>query len=425
MRQDRVRVIREDSILTRKRFQFVTALLAGALIPWLLRGPLLPGTLIEPATINTLTANVIAITIAFWMRLSIQTYPGIRQSYVIFPSALTGHGLTVVWFVLSRFPYDRLGLAVGFVLHALWLYALYVYAERHVRRRIAVVPFGAVQRLDEIDEVDWFILSRPRLHDARGCSAIVADFNAKLPDEWERFLAEAALAGRVVYQIKQLCESLTGRVELEHLSENSFGSLVPVRGYFHIKTLIDFAWATALLPFALPVMAVTAIAILLDEGGPILFRQNRIGHAAKPITVYKFRTMREIKVDDERRAAITSHGDGRVTRVGKFLRKTRLDELPQIFNILKGQMSWIGPRPEAQVLSIWYTSEIPFYHYRHVVKPGISGWAQVNQGHVAEVDEVRRKLQYDFYYIKYFSPWLDLLILLRTIKIVFSGWGAR
>ena len=141
--------------------------------------------------------------------------------------------------------------------------------------------------------------------------------------------------------------------------------------------------------------------------------------------MYKFRTMREIKVDDERRAAITSHGDGRVTRVGKFLRKTRLDELPQIFNILKGQMSWIGPRPEAQVLSIWYTSEIPFYHYRHVVKPGISGWAQVNQGHVAEVDEVRRKLQYDFYYIKYFSPWLDLLILLRTIKIVFSGWGAR
>ena len=230
MRQDRVRVIREDSILTRKRFQFVTALLAGALIPWLLRGPLLPGTLIEPATINTLTANVIAITIAFWMRLSIQTYPGIRQSYVIFPSALTGHGLTVVWFVLSRFPYDRLGLAVGFVLHALWLYALYVYAERHVRRRIAVVPFGAVQRLDEIDEVDWFILSRPRLHDARGCSAIVADFNAKLPDEWERFLAEAALAGRVVYQIKQICESLTGRVELEHISENSFGSLVPVRG---------------------------------------------------------------------------------------------------------------------------------------------------------------------------------------------------
>ena len=86
-------------------------------------------------------------------------------------------------------------------------------------------------------------------------------------------------------------------------------------------------------------------------------------------------------------------------------------------------MSWIGPRPEAQVLSLWYTSEIPFYRYRHVVKPGISGWAQVNQGHVAEVEEVHRKLQFDFYYIKYFSPWLDVLILLRTIKTILTGFG--
>ena len=88
-------------------------------------------------------------------------------------------------------------------------------------------------------------------------------------------------------------------------------------------------------------------------------------------------------------------------------------------------MSWIGPRPEAQILSTWYTDEIPFYRYRHVVKPGISGWAQVNQGHVAEVGEVHRKLQYDFYYIKYFSPWLDVLIFFRTIKTILTGWGAR
>jgi lipopolysaccharide/colanic/teichoic acid biosynthesis glycosyltransferase len=88
-------------------------------------------------------------------------------------------------------------------------------------------------------------------------------------------------------------------------------------------------------------------------------------------------------------------------------------------------MSWIGPRPEAEVLSIWYTSELPFYRYRHVVKPGISGWAQVNQGHVAEVAEVHEKLQYDFYYIKYFSPWLDLLILFRTIKTMLNGFGSR
>jgi len=161
----------------------------------------------------------------------------------------------------------------------------------------------------------------------------------------------------------------------------------------------------------------------------VLFRQKRVGHAGKPITVYKFRTMRPVEVEDEdqdqRAAAMTRDDDGRITRVGRVLRNLRLDELPQIINILKWQMSWIGPRPEAQVLSIWYTSEIPFYRYRHVVKPGISGWAQVNQGHVAEVEDVHRKLYYDFYYIKYFSPWLDLLILFRTVKTMLTGWGAR
>jgi lipopolysaccharide/colanic/teichoic acid biosynthesis glycosyltransferase len=135
--------------------------------------------------------------------------------------------------------------------------------------------------------------------------------------------------------------------------------------------------------------------------------------------------MRAVAVSDERLALMTSDDDDRITRVGRVLRNLRLDELPQIFNILAWQMSWIGPRPEAALLSGWYTKEIPFYRYRHVVKPGITGWAQVNQGHVAEVTDVHRKLHYDFYYIKYFSPWLDVLIVFRTIKTMLSGFGAR
>jgi lipopolysaccharide/colanic/teichoic acid biosynthesis glycosyltransferase len=413
------------SLLTRRRFQFAGALLLGAVLPWTLRGTVLPGTPFEYASIYTLAGNLAAITIAFWMRLSIETYPGIRRSYVIFPAALTGHGLVLTWFVLTRFPYDRVALALGFFLHVFWLYLLYVFAERNVRRRIAVVPYGALERLFAISQVDWLPLSRPRLHDTRACSAIVADFSADLPDEWESFLADAALDGRIVYQVKQLWESLSGMVDIERLSENSFGSLVPSRGYFYLKGLIDFVFALALLPLALPVMAVTAVAIRIDSKGPVLFRQKRVGHAGKPISVYKFRTMRPVETEDERSAAMTNDGDDRITRIGRLLRKLRIDELPQIFNILKWEMSWIGPRPEAEVLSRWYTSEIPFYRYRHVVKPGITGWAQVNQGHVAEVQEVHRKLQYDFYYIKYFSPWLDVLIVFRTIKTMLTGWGAR
>jgi len=175
----------------------------------------------------------------------------------------------------------------------------------------------------------------------------------------------------------------------------------------------------------LPVMAVAAFAIRMEDRGPILFRQARIGHAGHRIRVYKFRTMRPMQVENELHAAMTTQGDDRITRVGAFLRRYRIDELPQIINILKFEMSWIGPRPEAEVLSVWYTSELPFYRYRHVVKPGISGWAQVNQGHVADVEQVHRKLQYDFYYIKYFSPWLDLLILFRTIKTMMTGFGAK
>ena len=413
-----------SSFLARRRVQFAGAIVLGALIPWALRGPVLPGTLTEPASVNTLVGNIVAIVITFWMRLSIETYPGIRRSYVIFPAALTGHGLALVWFVLTRFPYDRVALGIGFGLHVFWLYLLYVSSNR-VPRRIAVVPYGAIDRLQSIQAIDWLMLRRPRLQDARGCHAIVADFSDDLPDEWEAFLADAALAGRVVYQVKQLWESLSGLTEIEHLSENSFGSLVPVRGYFYLKGAIDFGLAVVTLPIALPLMAVIAAAIRLDSKGPALFRQKRVGHAGRHITVYKFRTMRAVDVDDERRAAMTGKDDDRITRVGSWLRRLRLDELPQIFNILKWEMSWIGPRPEAEVLSRWYTSEIPFYRYRHVVKPGITGWAQVNQGHVAEVHDVHRKLQYDFYYIKYFSPWLDVLIVFRTVKTMLTGWGAR
>jgi lipopolysaccharide/colanic/teichoic acid biosynthesis glycosyltransferase len=412
------------SLIVRRRFQFAGALVLGALLPWLLRGPVLPGTLTEHASVNTLAGNVTAIIIAFWMRLSIETYPGIRRSYVIFPAALTGHGMMLVSFVLTRLPYDRVALALGFGLNVCWLYVLY-FASNRVRRRIAIVPYGAIERLQAIKAIDWMVLRRARLQDARGCDAIVADFSAELPDEWEAFLADAALAGRVVYQVKQLWESLSGLVEIEQLSENSFGSLLPMRGYFHLKGLVDFIFAVLLLPVALPVMAAIAVAIRIDSPGPVLFSQKRVGHAGKEITIFKFRTMRPTVIEHERRALMTGDDDVRVTRVGRVLRDLRIDELPQIFNILKWQMSWIGPRPEAKLLSGWYTKEIPFYRYRHVVKPGITGWAQVNQGHVAEVEQVHRKLQYDFYYIKYFSPWLDILIVFRTIKTMLTGWGAR
>ena len=412
--------------IARQRFNLLGALVAAALLPFLMRGLILPQDMFYEASINALIFNSLAVLIAFWTRLSIETYPGNRSTNVILPSIVLAHATIVTVLLLARLPYDRLALVAGFACHILWGYGLYFSVQRFIRHRIAIVPFGDVERLKAIENVEWQEMQVPDLDDAAGCDGLVADFSAPdMPPEWEALLADAAVEGRMVYQVKQLNESLTGRVAIDHLNENSFGSLVPARGYFHLKSLADLMVALIALPIALPVMGGIAIAITLDSPGPVLFRQRRIGKGGVTFDMLKFRTMAHRQAGGGVDEVITSEGDPRITRVGARLRRSRLDELPQIFNILAGQMSWIGPRPEAEALSAWYSGEIPFYRYRHVVRPGITGWAQVNQGHVASVDEVHAKLQYDFYYVKYFSAWLDILITFRTIRTMTTGFGSR
>jgi lipopolysaccharide/colanic/teichoic acid biosynthesis glycosyltransferase len=423
-----VRALARRSMLSRRRFQLIGALLIAAIIPYLLRSFFYEGTGGNTGSLNALIGNFAAVVMALWIRQSVETYPGVRSSATNLPAVAAGHGVVLAMILFLRLDYDRLALLGGFLLHLAWLYAVYFAVQHGSRMTVAIVPFGRIAKLGAINRVDWRTMRQPTLADVAEAQAIVADFGADLPPEWEGFLADAALAGRIVFQVKQLEESLTGQVEIEHISENSFGSLLPARGWFHLKEVADLLFALTVLPLVGIVALIVAMIIKLDDGGTVLFRQQRIGHAGEKFEMVKFRTMRVFDpglATDRRAAAMTGDDDDRITRVGVHLRRWRIDELPQIWNILKGEMSWIGPRPEAQVLSAWYSGEIPFYRYRHVVKPGISGWAQVNQGHVAEVDEVHRKLHYDFYYIKYFSPWLDLLIVFRTIKTMASGFGSR
>ena len=423
-----VRSIQKQSPMTRRRVQLLGALLVSAFLPYFIRLMLTPGSAGDPPALNTFGGNAVAVFIAFWVRLSVEPFPGVRSSSLNLPVASASHAAVVVGIVLLRLPYDRSFLLAGYIIHLLWLYAIYFFAQRREDLAIAIVPYGDHRGLTEIDTIDWRVMARPSFDELDGCEAIVADFGADMPAEWEAFLADAAVDGRVVYQVKQLFESLTGRVEIEHISENSFGSLMPARGYFHFKEMLDLFAAVLLLPLLLPTIGLVALAILAERKGPVFFRQKRVGHGGQMFDVLKFRTMYSYDPDaspDERLRAITLIADKRITPLGRILRHARLDELPQLWNVLRGEMSWIGPRPEASILSDAYTADIPFYRYRHVVKPGISGWAQVNQGHVADVDEVHRKLHYDFYYIKYFSPWLDLLILFRTVKTMLTGFGAR
>ena len=353
------------------------------------------------------------------------TLPGVGVLGHVLPACAAAYGTVVAAFFMLRLDYSRVTFFLSYMAANLFLFGVSTYLRRRRGQSFFLVPSAMTRMMPRVPHVRWVLLQEPVLP-AEPNPVLIADLRADLSDEWERLIAETAVAGHPVYHIKQVMESLTGRVDIEHLSENSFGSLIPNSGYAKIKRTIDLVTApVALLVLFLPGLLV-ALAITLGSSGPVFFRQERRGYRGHPFNVVKFRTMRHVLMGSTKReAAITLHGDDRITPLGRFLRRSRIDELPQIWNILRGEMSWIGPRPEAMPLSEWYANELPFYSYRHIVRPGITGWAQVNQGHVSELSDVQDKLYYDFFYIKNFSAWLDLLIVGKTIRTILTGFGSK
>jgi exopolysaccharide biosynthesis polyprenyl glycosylphosphotransferase len=171
-------------------------------------------------------------------------------------------------------------------------------------------------------------------------------------------------------------------------------------------------------------MLLAALAIKLDSRGPVLYRQERVGLNNQPFQVVKFRSMRT-DAEKDGKAVWATRNDSRVTRVGRFIRLTRIDELPQLFSVLKGDMSLVGPRPERPPFVEQLTRQIPFYAVRHSVKPGVTGWAQVRYQYGSTVEDSQEKLQYDLYYVKNHSLWMDLRILVQTVHVVLTGKGAQ
>ena len=376
---------------------------------------------------HSLIASVIALVAGIFFARRVNIYPGVKQLGAVVPTFIASFGAVALVILAFRFDYSNQVLLLNFVASVAAYIGVISLATKVGRSTFYAVPGGRIDRLANVGLVVE-VLPTAALPAHEG-AIIVADLHADLDERWERLLASAALEGVPVFHFKQVYEAATGKVWVEHLSENSFGSLLPNMTFMRLKRLFDMAVVLVLLPLLFVPLLVIALLVRLDLPGPILFRQERVGFRGRPFKVTKFRTMRVETLSDcteERRArAITDENDPRITRLGAFLRRTRIDELPQMFNILLGHMSWIGPRPEALDLSNWYQQEIPFYDYRHIVRPGITGWAQVNQGHVTELHDIDHKLQFDFYYIKNFSYWLDFLILMRTAQVVFSGHGAK
>ena len=195
------------------------------------------------------------------------------------------------------------------------------------------------------------------------------------------------------------------------------------RKFAPIKRALDIAVSLALIGFLAPLLLLTAMAIKLDSRGPVLYRQRRVGYRGREFSVYKFRSM---MTDAEKNGPqYASKNDARITRVGWFIRKTRIDEIPQTINVLRGEMSFVGPRPERPEFVQELEKEIPHYQKRHLVKPGITGWAQVRYEYAASVEGAREKLKFDLYYIKNFSPLFDIEIIFRTVRVALFGLGSR
>ncbi len=221
-------------------------------------------------------------------------------------------------------------------------------------------------------------------------------------------------------------EQITGKIMVEGLRKSwlifSDGFMVS-RGTLFAKRLLDLVVATAGLVAALPFMLLVALAVRLDSPGPVFFRQSRVGRGGREFTLWKFRSMRTDAEAGGARWAVA--GDPRVTRVGRFIRKTRLDELPQLWNVLAGDMSLVGPRPERRMFVEQLKEVCPWYEQRLVVRPGLTGWAQVKATYASSFEESIEKLKFDLYYIKNLSLFLDISILLSTARIVLGGRGAR
>ncbi|RTQ97319.1 sugar transferase [Halomonas nitroreducens] len=372
--------------------------------------------------LNTIIACALAFVVILITLRRMQKYPGAQVSAFIPPAVSVAFLLVVGVLFFTREAYTRQVLFMSYVVSLGWFYMAFFLGRRYRRMKLAVVPFGRVELLVPTTHIELRRLEEPDIGRVR-YDGVVADLRSdQLTPEWERFLARCTLNHIPVYHERQIQESMSGRVRIEHLTENEYGSLLPSLFYQGVKRFFDLISALILVPLLAPVMFVTAIAIRLDTPGPALFIQPRMGYRGVPFNVYKFRSMH---CEKKGRGYTEGDDDPRITRVGKVIRKYRLDELPQILNVIKGEMSFIGPRPESMELSEWYERDVPFFSYRHVVRPGISGWAQVEQGYAAEVDGMIEKLQYDFYYIKHFSLWLDVLVAFKTLKTILTGYGAR
>lgn len=348
-------------------------------------------------------------------------YPGSKPSAYLIPTTVIMLLVLVAGINLLRLDYSRVAIVIAFIAVPLCAIIEFSYIHFRIRGKYAVMPFGFHKELVETDPKHFALLENPKLTEK--CKGLIIDPNADTPDQWQTFAAHTLASDLPVLSSVSVFEALTGKSPLNHYADVTNGELKPSKFFLAFKRFYETLLIVLSSPLVLPLILVTAILIKLESRGPAFFTQRRVGLSGKEFTMYKLRSMCQ---DSEIKGAqFAGEDDPRITRIGKVIRKMRIDEIPQFLNIIKGDMSLIGPRPEQASFVKEFEKSIPLYSFRHVVRPGITGWAQVTHGYAASEDETREKLAHDFFYVKNLSLSLDINIVFKTIKTMLTGFGAR
>jgi UDP-GalNAc:undecaprenyl-phosphate GalNAc-1-phosphate transferase len=370
----------------------------------------------------TLILLTLIYLIVSYLNRQITQYPGGKTIPSVFTSIIVASGLVMVIVLLFRIGYARTSLLIGIGILSFSQYIAVIINRRFRHLKFAVVPSGIALNLPQVKNVQWRWLNSPDLGDCR-YDGVVVDMEQTMDDEWIRFISHCSSSGLAVVDARRVQEAVEGKVLLTQLQAMDLGALQPSPIYLSAKRAIDITVSLLLLPVLIPLCLLVIALIKMESPGPAIFVQKRVGQGNRTFLMYKFRSML-LETRSSKDPQFASEESHRITPLGSFIRKFRIDELPQFINVLKGDMSLIGPRPEQPGFVEQFEKEVPFYSYRHIIRPGITGWAQVAQGYATDTQSTWKKVEHDFYYIKHLSPSLDALILIRTIKTVITGFGA-
>ena len=356
--------------------------------------------------------------------------PSYGRAVTIAMTTLSTTALAIVFFRSFYFSRAFIGISIGTML-ALGL-AHRGYSRSRPWSESMVLISNEKELMDTITEsphADVLTTYDPIAPEGPGPMdqgvSLVVDLRAVLSEPMAQFVSSSSLAGYPIRSLVSVYEEHAGRMAIVHLSEGwELRTPVAHQGlYPTVKRYLDIAMTLVTAPLWVPIAVFVGLAVKLGSKGPIFFSQRRVGLGGKTFTLHKFRTM----VPDAERLGpqMATEDDPRLTSVGRFLRKYRFDEIPQLWNVLKGDVSLVGPRPEQPIFVEQFRQTIPFYDDRHLIRPGITGWSQVNYGYADNEADTIEKLTYDLYYVKNASPWLDLHIFGKSIWTVLSGFGAQ